>query len=330
MRPLCAIVLALASATQAQPSPDPVTTIPKGDYAIARLDLPTGLDGKPQKLILGLRDGRLANFWFVTPQGGDQRLHLEDSTVARQGAATAGKVHIRTAADRGSMASAWLVLDLKTEGERVSGQYELNMAGTPLKSGKGAATGVLESKPPPADALSPAGSWPSFWGANLDMAAQPQPPLVSDWAQARPVWRSEAYVLTGYGNAPDSRYFTRALRSGSGGGGSSPVVSDGTVYVYFYVPSPQSEPALKGNPYWERTYRSEDEFKAAMAKANATPRETAWVLNHFRPAANDVVVAMDAATGATRWATVFPLRSPNLQTHKHRGVSGQKKGTVTM
>ncbi|MBM4032194.1 MAG: hypothetical protein FJ291_10455 [Planctomycetes bacterium] len=171
-------------------------------------------------------------------------------------------------------------------------------------------------------ALSPAGSWPSFWGANLDVAAQPQPPLVADWAQARPVWRSEAYVLTGYGNAPDSRYFTRALRSGNGGGGSSPVVLEGTVYTYFYVPSPQSEPALKGNPYWERTYKSEDEFKAAMAKANASPRETAWVLNHFRPAADDVVVAMDAATGATRWATVLPLRSPNLQTHKHRGVSG--------
>ncbi len=32
-------------------------------------------------------------------KGGDQRLHLEDSTVGRQGTAIAGKVHIRTAAD---------------------------------------------------------------------------------------------------------------------------------------------------------------------------------------------------------------------------------------
>jgi outer membrane protein assembly factor BamB len=225
--------------------------------------------------------------------------------------------------------SASLTLDLKVEGDpavggtgKIAGSYELDMNGTPYKSGKGAVTGTLESKSAAGDALSLTGAWPSFWGPTLDMASQPQPRLVEDFAQARPVWRSEAYVLTGYGNAPDSRYFTRALGSGNGGGGSSPVIADGTVYMYFYLPSPQSEPALKGNPFWERTYTSEDDFKAKMAAAKANDREVGWVLNHFRPLADDVVVAMDAATGATKWMTVLPLRSPNLQTHKHRGVSG--------
>ena len=94
------------------------------------------------------------------------------------------------------------------------------------------------------------------------------------------------------------------------------------MYLHFYTPSPQPEPALKGNPYWERVYKTEADFRAKMTSLNATEREVALVFNHFRPLADDVVVAIDDATGAERWRTVLPLRSPNLQTHKHRGISG--------
>ena len=325
MRTTCAFVLLVAGLAQAEPSAEPSTVAAKGLYAIARLDLPLGLSGKPEKLILALRDGKLANFWFVACQSGDQRLNLDKSTVVLTTGSLAGKVAMRTgvgAGFQGAVTSASMTLDLKLDAGRLSGSYELEMKGTAYKSGKGSASGVLETSPPAADAVSPPAAWPSFWGATLNMAAQDQPALLDDFAAARPVWRSEAYILTGYGNAPDSRYFTRALRSGNGGGGSSPVVADGTVYMYFYVPSPGSAPALKGNPYWERSYKSDEEFQAAMVKAGANDREVQWVLNHFRPLADDVVVAMDAATGATRWTTVLPLRSPNLQTHKHRGVSG--------
>jgi acylphosphatase len=57
------------------------------------------------------------------------------------------------------------------------------------------------------------------------------------------------------------------------------VIADGTVYMYSYRPSPQSEPVLKGNPFWERTYKDDDDFKAQMAKAKANERETGWVRN---------------------------------------------------
>jgi len=325
MQTACAFLLLTAILAQAEPSAQPSTVAASGPYAIARLDLPSGLSGKPEKLILALRGGKLASFWFVARQSGDQRLHLDDSTVALTRDSLAGKIAMRTgvgAGFQGAVTSAAMTLDLKLDAGRFSGSYGLEMNGTAYTSGKGTAGGVLETTPPAVDAVSPAGAWPSFWGPTLNMAAQDPPPLLDDFAAARPVWRSETYVPTGYGNAPDSRYFTRAIRSGNGGGGSSPVVADGTVYMYFYVPSPASPPALKGNPYWERTYKSDEEFKAAMAKAGANARETRWVLNHFRPLADDVVVAMDAATGATRWTAVLPLRSPNLQTHKHRGVSG--------
>jgi outer membrane protein assembly factor BamB len=296
---------------------DPITTKPAGDYAIARLELPAGLDGKPQRLLLGLRDGKLANLWFVAPQSGDQRIHIEDATLTRDGAKLAGKAHLRV-----NKTSGWLTLDLNLADGKLAGEYTLDMTGTPFKSsGKGNVTGTFAAQPPPTDALPPNGSWTSFWGTTLDMAAGPQPALVTDLAQARPVWRSEAYVLTGYGNAPDSRYFTRAMASGNGGGGSSPVIADGTVYINFFTPTTQMEPSLKGNPFWERTFKSPEHFQEEMTKAKANAREIAWVQNHFRPVADDVVVAIDAATGATKWTTVLPLRSLNHQTHKHRGVS---------
>ncbi len=153
------------------------------------------------------------------------------------------------------------------------------------------------------------------------MTADQQPALLADLNQARPVWRSEAHVLTAYGNAPDNRYFTRALITGNGGGGSSPVVAGGRVFMTFYVPSQDSPPELK-NPFWERSYANEAAFQQQMTELHATPQEQASVRDHFRPLADDHVVALDGMTGATLWRTVLPRRSPNLQTHKHRGTSG--------
>jgi outer membrane protein assembly factor BamB len=326
-----AALLALAcSALAKTPQTHPVTTSPRGAYAVARVDLSAGLqnaDDKAapgaQQLLVALRDGKLANLWFVRPFAGDSRLTVERSTLALQGNSLAGTVDLRTAFNRGSaQVGIRLTLNLTVREDRVSGDYEVAADRAPYRPAKGTATGTLVTTPATADALAPQASWTSFWGSNGDMSAGPQPLLVEDLARARPVWRSETYVPTGYGNAPDSRYFTRALVSGNGGGGSSPVIADGTVYLYFYVPSPQSEPALKGNPFWERTYKDEADYKAKMAALNATEREAGLLLNHFRPLADDHIVAIDAATGAEKWRTVLPLRSPNLQTHKHRGISG--------
>lgn len=316
----------LAKAAQTHPA----TTSPQGAYTVARLDLSAGLQDaddkaspRPQQLLVALRDGKLANLWFVRPFAGDNRLTVERSTLSLQGNSLAGTIDLRTAFNRGSaQVGIRLTLNLTIRGDKVSGNYEVAADRAPYRPATGTASGTLVTAPAATDVLAPQASWTSFWGTGGDMNAGPQPPLVEDLARARPVWRSETHVPTGYGNAPDSRYFTRALVAGNGGGGSSPVVANGTVYMYFYVPSPQSEPALQGNPFWARTYKDEADFKAKMAALNATEREAGLVLNHFRPLADDVVVAIDAATGAERWRTMLPLRSPNLQTHKHRGVSG--------
>ncbi|HEX8913995.1 MAG TPA: PQQ-binding-like beta-propeller repeat protein, partial [Humisphaera sp.] len=325
-----AVVLSFAARAPAQSRTDPVTATPAGPYAVARLELSAGLqaakDKEPagtQALFVGLRDGKLAYAWFVRPIAGDSRLMVERSSLALTDAGLTGAVDFRTASNRGSkQVDVKLSLDLKRAGDKLTGTFDIAGDGAVYKPAKGTAAGTLSTAAGPADALAPAGSWTSFYGTAGDMSAGPQPPHVTGLAKARPVWRSETYVPTAYGNAPDSRYFTRAVVSGNGGGGSSPVVAGGTVYMYYYVPSPQSEPALKGNPFWEKSYKDDAAFKDAMAKMNATDREVGQLMNHFRPLADDHVVALDAATGAEKWHAVLPLRSPNLQTHKHRGISG--------
>ncbi|HOD82608.1 MAG: outer membrane biogenesis protein BamB [Planctomycetes bacterium ADurb.Bin126] len=322
-------VLLTAAVVWAQPaSIEPVTTLPSGGYVVARLEIGAGLQDvkdkaapSSQRLLITLRGGKLANLWFVRPMAGDNRLMVERSTLALTEKSLAGEVELRTTFNRGSpQVTVALKLDLAVTDGKLSGRYEIAADKTPYKSAAGAASGVLLTRPPAEDAVSPKGSWSSFWGSRHDMSCGEQPALVADLSRARPVWRSETYVPTGYGNAPDNRYFTRAIVSGNCGGGSSPVVADGTVFVYFYRPSPQSEPATKGSPFWR--YKDDADFQARMAALNATPREVEQLLNHFRPLADDHVVAIDAATGAEKWHTALPLRSPNQQTHKHRGLFG--------
>lgn len=316
--------------TRAEALPPPATTSPDGPYHVLRLELSEGLHDNekgqptgPQQLLVTLRDGKLAQAWFVRPFDGDKRLMVERSTVQLKGTTIAGEIWFRTAPGRQRpQVDVVLKIDWKTSGDKLTGSYEIVAEGSPYRSAKGTASGVVSAAARPEDALRSDSSWASFDGTHGNGSTTAQPQLIADLAKARPVWRSETYVPTAYGNAPDSRYFTRAIVSGNGGGASSPVVVDGVVYIHYHTPSLDSPPALKGNPFWERSYPTEEAFREQMAKLNANEREQALVLNHFRPLADDHIVALDGATGEVKWHTVLPGRSPNLQTHKHRGLSG--------
>jgi outer membrane protein assembly factor BamB len=321
MRNLLPVLLLPAFAAAAE-NAAPSVVVPTGAYAIARLDIPTGLGGGPHQWNLALRDGKLANVWFVATQDGDRRLTIRSTDVALTRDRLGGTVTFRTAAGRGRpMFDVSLKLALKVDGRRIEGGYEILSADeSVIKSGKGTLRGTLHAAAREGDALPADAAWASFSGPGHTMTVAKQPPLVDDLAKAKPVWRSEASVPTAYGNAPDSRYFTRAIVSGNGGGGSSPVVANGTVYMHYYSPSPDS-PVDTKSPYWERSYPDETAFKKQMDDLKATPEEAECILGHFRRTANDHIVAMDASTGATKWHAKLPGRSPNLQTHKHRGIS---------
>ena len=94
------------------------------------------------------------------------------------------------------------------------------------------------------------------------------------------------------------------------------------VYVGFYVPNRSVDTD------WSKAYESRrikysgEGFKKLIEEMKWNEVEVRAVEDHWRPLADEVVVAMDARTGKTLWRTTWPLRAYNLQTHKHRGTFG--------
>mgnify|MGYP002623589946 CR=1 FL=1 len=306
----------------------PITTgVPTGDYKVISLTLSRGLVEKPQTLQLSFRDDRLVNFWFL--RQGFERINLLESSLKLRGDSLTGELRLRLCpqtSKREHYGFAIFDFQLSVKDGQVSGSYTATSSpGVPDKyppikqqSWNGSASGKFIKG---TNSLPVGAAWPTFSGPNGNMSAKDTASLVDDLKQARPVWQSEASVPVSYGNAADSRYFWRAAGAGSGGGACSPVAADGMVVIAFHRPSKHSSPQLD-NPYWTRKYPGESDFLADAKATGMLPHEQELLKAHFKPHADDCVVAMDAATGATLWKTVFPMRSYNLQTHKHRGLSG--------
>ena len=181
---------------------------------------------------------------------------------------------------------------------------------------------ILTADETAADKLAKGHDWPHYYGDGFRLAGpDSKTELIDDLSLARPVWKSEAYIPTAYGSAPDNRYPDRAGRSGNGGGASSPVVVDGRVYQFFYYPRGpvgQSKPYIEnfiGKPFTDEALLL---AKARLLFPQRSYQQDA-VLNHFRTQADEVLVCMDASSGRTLWKTTFPQRGNNYQTHKHRG-----------
>lgn len=181
---------------------------------------------------------------------------------------------------------------------------------------------ILSAEQTATDQLAEGHEWPHYYGGGFRLAGPASKvKLIDDLSQARPVWKSEAYIPTAYGSAPDNRYPGRAGRTGNGGGSASPVVADGRIYQFFYTPR---GPVGQGKAYIENFIGQPftDEALLLTKARRLFPQRTFQqdaVLNHFRTQADEVLVCMDAASGRTLWKTSFPQRGNNYQTHKHRG-----------
>lgn len=181
---------------------------------------------------------------------------------------------------------------------------------------------ILIAEQTAANKLAAGHDWPHYYGDGFRLAGpEGKAKLIDDLSHARPVWKSEAYIPTGYGSAPDNRYPDRAGLTGNGGGAASPVVADGRVYQFFYTPRGpvgQSKPYIEnfiGRPFT-------DEALLLAKSCQLFPQRSFQqdaVLNHFRTEADEVLVCIDVANGRTLWKTTFPQRGNNYQTHKHRG-----------
>ena len=297
---------------------------PNGTYRVVMLELSQGLrfEGKsrgeqpPQTVHLAFRDGKLVNWWFV--KHGWEAIHQHASTTTMTKNGIQGDLRLRIYDVRGSrQLVADLSFSVDRKGERFDGSFRAKVSGVIDKTWEGAVTGQFLK---PASAFNPAFNWPSFAGPAGTLEAGPNgPTLIDDLRKSRPRWRREATVPVSYGNAADDRYPYRAAGCRFGGGSSSPVYAVGVVYVAFYQPNMDIAPVPKkgysdkwfGEPL--ATYAKEKHLNSAEVKA---------IEDHWRPIADDVIVAMDATTGETLWRTTWPQRVYNLQTHKHRGTFG--------
>ncbi|MCC5828070.1 MAG: PQQ-like beta-propeller repeat protein [Phycisphaeraceae bacterium] len=131
--------------------------------------------------------------------------------------------------------------------------------------------------------------WPAWNGPNSNFTATPSGhELIDRLDEARLVWKGE-HIPPGrcqtnrYGEGNIVRYLTRG---GAAGGSSSPVVADSMVYLYYFRPTGE---------------QVADVVEQWAERGTRTLGAEMWALE-----AEDVVLAMDAATGQTVWKTVVP------------------------
>lgn len=307
-------------------------------------------------LFLGLRDGKVVVAWFVHPAlAGGRVVWFDGGSLKLDGDKLRGSFSGRTNRHWGDKNVHYFTYSV----DAVVGDAEARKSPTsPVSERPNDPTAPVRSRPSPtdingtftvgfiddagqrlqfdgkltgriqsadetaADKLAKGHDWPHYYGDGFQFfGTAGEAKLIDDLSLARPVWKSEAYIPTGYGSAPDNRYPDRAGRSGNGGGSASPVVDGGRVYQFFYVPR---GPVGQGKPYIEnfigRPFTSESDLlaKARLLFPQRSYQQDA-VVNHFRVEADEVLVCIDAATGQTLWKTTFPQRGNNYQTHKHRG-----------
>lgn len=151
------------------------------------------------------------------------------------------------------------------------------VSGTVLRGAQAAKLGAFD----------PEASWPQVGGPHGDYSASIQtktPVITTDFASWRLQWISQDVM-------PASASGARMLVMPSGGS-AGPILHRGRIYQYYYLPA---GPII-------------DEGLAKERDPVAPP----W----NRTLADDVMVAIDPATGATLWRTVVPLAGATYAPHK--------------
>lgn len=317
--------------TLAASEAEPVTTASlDGEYQTIWLRLERGIvafDTRSKErfdipLFVGLRDGKAVVAWFVHPaMSGGRVVWLDTATLTLSDTELRGDLVGRTNLHWGdkNVRDFKYRFEAKVSGRQISGtfsaQYVDDSAEVIEFSGK--LTGDISiAARTEKDRLAADRRWPHYFGDGFRFSGPTSGvKLIDDLSHARPVWKSESYIPTSYGSAPDSRYYDRAGRTDSGGGSSSPLVAEGCVYQFHYYP--------RGPIGMEKAfakYETEADIRA-IAESLFPKRETQQraVVNHFRTQADETLVCLDAASGRTLWKTTFPQRGNNYQTHKHRG-----------
>lgn len=298
------------------------TTVPTGTYRTALLTLQGGGEkGADLALFLSFRDGRGAAVWFVAPPRQDaHRIWVEDNSLRVDDQRLQGEL-------RGRLVKVWapiaetgtlqLTVNATIDRGRAAGSYQGRIGATNVS---GSLAGAIrdEAEPGSLHSLARGSAWSSYFG---DEAGVESPAPSDDSSQYRPQWKAEESLPCMWGKGPEDRYPQRACMTGCTGGASSPVVADGRVFVYYYRPSGSIGAAPL--PYGAGAPKAASEADAdEFAKRHtSSPLGRQAMIDWYRPFADDVVVAIDAATGKTLWRTELLDRSGNFQAHKWRGLN---------
>jgi hypothetical protein len=270
---LCAATAALAQSASIQPGKQPVaTTAPAGAYRLCRVSV----EGTGQ-MIVALRGDRVARA-HVLPRGGGAAFNADVSGLRVQGDSLQGVVKFETTSGGTD----------ESRGQVATKQIEINVS----LRGNTEDEAALRQR----NGLGAGHDWAQWYGSAGKFVALPaSAPLVDDLAQAWLVWMSEEPT-------PPGRNQSRRYVDDGGqfdlpsGGGASPVIADGRVYLYYYAPA--------GEEYDVPT----EEIVAKNVKVGVqrSGGMTVFRKEFWKYRSDDVVVCLDAATGQVLWKTAFP------------------------
>jgi len=126
---------------------------------------------------------------------------------------------------------------------------------------------------------------------------------------ARPVWKSEPLTAGAPGRANDiPRHGVKSLYNRASGGGATPIMAAGKVFLNYYLPSGEAYDKQVAQIYTQQL-ASKDNAPYFQGKLPT--------LDPLRVAADDVVIAVDAHTGALVWRATFPGGGTNHTSHKN-------------
>lgn len=305
----------------AQPPGEPVVHRPgPGEYQHLWL---TFDGGEPARAFVGVRGGKSTVAWFVgdgVPGGvkktGTYRMVIDKHNLAVTSESLSGTIVFRQVsiwAPMQLLAQVTLTIDAKKSKDGFAGAWTSEIAGGKKTSGSVRGTLIDETAIRAAQPFAPGVDWPSYHGPHLaNRAAASSVSLIEDLSKARPIWRAEIPTRSGWGTGVDSRYTWRAPYGTVCGGSGTPVVADGRVYLFHYVPS--------GEPDAKLLEKVLADFEK-QAKRKPTDIEHEALVDYCRPFSDTIITCLDAQTGAVLWSVRFPFLSGNYQTHKWRGLN---------
>jgi outer membrane protein assembly factor BamB len=294
---------------------------PTGEYRHLWLTFESG--EKPIQALVALRDGQASTVWFVggaVPGGravaGNSLLLVDSHPLALDQEALAGTIGVRQVTVWAPMklhAEVRIAIEAKRTGATIAGHWSAVANGDKKSSGTVTGTITDEQTLRQQQAFDPNIAWPSYHGAfGTNRAAASRTELVDDLNEARPVWKSEQPLLTGWGNGVDDRYPHRAAFGTVCGGAGSPIFADGRIYLFHYRPA--------GEPQPQKLAAALERFEKENRR-EPSPVERDALADYARAQADTIVVCLDACTGGVVWRATFPRMSGNYQTHKWRGFN---------